>query len=81
MPSCAPKRRRSRVTTGVRRTGALVVIAAFAAAALAGPADASRISEAQMIAGIQFLIWVAVILSGARRSARSRRIPFAANKC
>src|SRR3954454_10905682 len=45
MPSCAPKRRRSRVTTGVRRTGALVVIAAFAAAALAGPADASRISD------------------------------------
>jgi len=33
------------VTTGVRRTGALVVIAAFAAAALAGPADASKISD------------------------------------
>ena len=45
MPSCAPERRRSRVTTGVRRTGALVVIAAFAAAALAGPADASKISD------------------------------------
>src|SRR3954449_2260699 len=45
MPSCAPKRRRSRVTTGVRRTGALVVVAAFAAAALAGPADASKISD------------------------------------
>src|SRR6476646_3096253 len=45
MPSCAPQRRRSRVTTGVRRTGALVVIAAFAAAALAGPADASKISD------------------------------------
>src|SRR4051794_31526144 len=45
MPLCAPKRRRSRVTTGVRRTGALVVIAAFAAAALAGPADASKISD------------------------------------
>jgi len=45
MPSCAPERRRSRVTTGVRRTAALVVIAAFAAAALAGPADASRISD------------------------------------
>jgi len=45
MPSCAPERRRSRVTTGVRRTAALVVIAAFAAAALAGPADASKISD------------------------------------
>src|SRR6478735_2334185 len=45
MPSCAPERRRSRVTTGVRRTGALVVIAALAAAALAGPADASKISD------------------------------------
>jgi cell wall-associated NlpC family hydrolase len=45
MPSCAPQRRRSRVTTGVRRTGALVVIAALAAAALAGPADASKISD------------------------------------
>src|SRR6476620_8330350 len=45
MPSCAPERRRSRVTTCVRRTGALVVIAAFAAAALAGPADASKISD------------------------------------
>ena len=45
MPSCAPQRRRSRVTTGVRRTAALVVIAAFAAAALAGPADASKISD------------------------------------
>jgi cell wall-associated NlpC family hydrolase len=33
------------VTTGVRRTAALVVIAAFAAAALAGPADASKISD------------------------------------
>ena len=45
MPSCAPQRRRSRLTTGVRRTGALVAIAAFAAAALAGPADASKISD------------------------------------
>src|SRR6185312_8891330 len=45
MPSCAPQRRRSRVTTGVRRTGALVVIAAFAAAALASPADDSKISD------------------------------------
>ncbi|HZI35898.1 MAG TPA: NlpC/P60 family protein [Gaiellales bacterium] len=33
------------MTTGVLRTGALVVIAAFAAAALAGPADASKISD------------------------------------
>ncbi len=45
MPSCAPERRRSRVTTGVRRTGALVMVVAFAAAALAGPADASKISD------------------------------------
>ena len=45
MPSCAPERRRSRVTTGVRRIGALVMVVAFAAAALAGPADASKISD------------------------------------
>ena len=45
MPSCSPERRSSRVITGGRRIGALVMIAAFAAAALAGPADASKISD------------------------------------
>ena len=45
MPSCSPERRSSRVTTGGRRIGALVMVAAFAAAALAGPADASKISD------------------------------------
>ena len=45
MPSCSPERRSSRVITGGRRIGALVMVAAFAAAALAGPADASKISD------------------------------------
>jgi peptidoglycan DL-endopeptidase CwlO len=45
MPSCAPERRSSRVITGGRRIGALVMVVAFAAAALAGPADASKISD------------------------------------
>ena len=45
MPSCSPERRSSRVITGGRRIGALVMVVAFAAAALAGPADASKISD------------------------------------
>jgi peptidoglycan DL-endopeptidase CwlO len=45
MPSCSPERRCSRVITGGRRIGALVMVAAFVAAALAGPADASKISD------------------------------------
>ena len=45
MPSCAPERRCSRVITGGRRIGALVTVVAFVAAALAGPADASKISD------------------------------------
>jgi peptidoglycan DL-endopeptidase CwlO len=45
MPSCSPERRCSRVITGGRRIGALVMVAAFATAALAGPADASKISD------------------------------------
>jgi peptidoglycan DL-endopeptidase CwlO len=45
MPSCSPERRCSRVITGGRRIGALVMVVAFAAAALAGPADASKISD------------------------------------
>jgi peptidoglycan DL-endopeptidase CwlO len=45
MPSCSPERRCSRVITGGHRIGALVMVVAFAAAALAGPADASKISD------------------------------------
>jgi cell wall-associated NlpC family hydrolase len=45
MPSCAPERRCSRVITGGRRIGALVMVVAFVAAALAGPANASKISD------------------------------------
>src|SRR3954452_292561 len=45
MPSCSPERRSSPVSTAARRVGALVMVVAFAAAALAGPADASKISD------------------------------------